>query len=155
MKVTNKYIFFFGEEPFSNFTPCLIRYGSNTFISSEQLFMYKKAVFFGDMNTASKILMADSPKEAKRLGRKVKPFDAEEWSKVSFDIMKNVVALKFEQNPRLRNELLKYSTGTFVEASPWDRIWGIGFNENEAIQNEERWGKNLLGKILTDIRDEN
>jgi ribA/ribD-fused uncharacterized protein len=39
-----------------------------------------------------------------------------------------------------------------VEASPEDRIWGIGFTEKDAKENGERWGQNLLGKALVEVR---
>jgi ribA/ribD-fused uncharacterized protein len=39
-----------------------------------------------------------------------------------------------------------------VEASPMDRIWGVGFGEREAGRNRGRWGENLLGKALAEVR---
>jgi len=43
-----------------------------------------------------------------------------------------------------------------VKASPYDIVWGCGCQEHEpAAQQRETWrGLNLLGKILTEVRDE-
>jgi ribA/ribD-fused uncharacterized protein len=154
MKVTDKYVFFWGEW-LSNFYPCSIQYDSKEFKSSEQLFMYLKALFFKDLETAELILKTNTPKEAKKLGRKIKNFDDEAWSKVREDIMFEVVEKKFVQNPNLLMKLMDSSLNNkiFVEASPFDRIWGIGFDEDHAIQNEVNWGENLLGKVITSLRN--
>lgn len=40
----------------------------------------------------------------------------------------------------------------FVEASPFDRVWGIGYDQDHALQNQSNWGENLLGKTLTFYR---
>lgn len=116
--------------------------------------MYLKALFFKDLETAELILKTNTPKEAKKLGRKIKNFDDEAWSKVREDIMFEVVEKKFVQNPNLLMKLMDSSLNNkiFVEASPFDRIWGIGFDENHALQNISNWGENLLGKTITFYR---
>jgi ribA/ribD-fused uncharacterized protein len=40
-----------------------------------------------------------------------------------------------------------------VEASPGDRIWGIGFDAENAEGNEEEWGRNKLGNALMKVRE--
>lgn len=147
------YIFFYEEEPFTNFTRCTIEWGNEVFSSSEQMFMYRKALEFEDIETARLILSTDSPSRARSYGRKVKGFNVEHWDKMSYRIMEECVEEKFFQNPQLFHELFKWKDGMFVEASPIDRKWGIGFNKDTALQNKNRWGMNLLGKILTELRD--
>lgn len=39
-----------------------------------------------------------------------------------------------------------------VEASPDDRIWGIGFEAVKADANRDQWGENLLGLALMNVR---
>lgn len=157
MRVTDKYVFFWGEAPFTNFTSCPnLTYLGLEWKSTEQLFMWIKAVEFTDYKTAQEIREAKTPKAAKKLGRQVKNFDAEHWSEVSYNYMKTIVDLKFRTNPKFMKVLLNIAwlDKTFVEASPFDRIWGIGYGEKDAIFYEYDWGENKLGKILTELRDQ-
>lgn len=149
------YILFYGTPPFSNFTKCNIEWDGEVFCSVEQLFQYRKAIEFGDNEIARLILNTDSPSRAKSLGKSVKGFNKEHWDSRSYNIMKECVEEKFNQNPRLLNELLKWKNGEFAEASPRDNRWGIGFGVDKALQNKSKWGLNWLGKILTEIRDNN
>ena len=164
MKVTDKYVLFWKEEPFCNFTKCKIKFtwadsekGEEIyFTSSEQMFMWLKAKFFMDDKTADKILAAESPEEARKLGREVKNYNDKKWSKVRYAYMSRAVTYKFAQNPELRNQLCdpKYDGLKFVEAAYYDRIWGIGYDENQALHTPvESWGENLLGKLLNEVRD--
>lgn len=157
MKVTDKHILFWGGI-FSNFYPCEIRNGMNTFKSSEHYFMYMKAEHFGDHESAKLILEAETPKEAKRLGRAVKGFNEKEWAAIRAIIMNVAVFTKFVQNKALRDELIssKYDGKTFVEASPYDKIWGIGLSEDDPdADDESKWrGLNLLGKVLNKVREQ-
>lgn len=62
---------------------------------------------------------------------------------------------KFSQNEELKEWLLRTFPRTLVEASPMDRIWGIGLaKEDHRAWNKQTWrGQNLLGQILTRVRD--
>ncbi|MNC46884.1 hypothetical protein D3C75_959170 [compost metagenome] len=62
---------------------------------------------------------------------------------------------KFEQNAELWHFMKKTKHRIFVEASPLDRIWGIGMaKDHPNIENPMKWqGKNLLGFALTEVRD--
>lgn len=155
MRVTDKYVFFWGSE-FSNFYPCRFTVDGIEFNCSEQYFMWRKAKFFNDEECAEKILKAKHPQEQKRLGRNVKDFDIAKWEIEREDAMYQGVYNKFSQNQKLKNLLLKYKDHKFVEASPYDRIWGIGMREDAfGVTNEKHWlGLNLLGKIIDKVRDE-
>ena len=158
-RVTNKHVFFWGSF-LSNFEPCYICYNDDGtmryFTSSEQMFMYFKAKHFGDTERMEQILAAKTPKEAKKLGREVRGFDDAVWAQHRMNYMYEAVRAKFNQNGRLLVKLLdkKFDNKTFVEASPYDRIWGIGMGMNDpGVDNENNWkGMNLLGKIITNIR---
>ncbi len=151
MKVTDTHVYFWGG-PFSNFYNCEIDYENKLFHSSEQIFMYLKAKHFKDYVTADKILFATNPKDAKALGRLVANFDNEEWDNVKTKYMKKALVSKFTQNEGLSNLLKSHSDKIFVEASPYDKIWGVGLTEYDPlILDESNWlGKNLLGKCLND-----
>lgn len=168
MRITNKYILFWGSI-FSNFypyetkeiksedvEPLNFKLDNDEWKTSEHYFMYQKAVFFHDLETAEKIKLCVRPEEAKRLGRQVKNFNDAEWEKVSFDIMYKAVYAKFSQNQRLKKQLLdeNLQDKSFVEASPFDKIWGIGLHYNDKrCDNESTWlGDNKLGKVLDKVR---
>lgn len=64
--------------------------------------------------------------------------------------------LQFAQNEYLLEKLLETEGTTLVEASPHDETWGIGLRESDpAAKNKHTWkGRNLLGYILTDVREQ-
>ena len=122
---------------------------------AEQGMMHGKALLFGDEKVATAILETQSPRKMKALGRQVKSFNERVWKKERVRIVKENTMAKFTQNPKLFQALMNTS-GLIVEASPVDKVWGIGLNEDVARTiPEECWpGENLLGKILTVVRDE-
>lgn len=145
---------FFWNGPFSNWFPCEFIVDNITYNCGEQYMMHQKAILFGDYAIAEKILSLKSPKEQKQLGRLVKNYNDKIWNEKRFEIVKRGLVEKFKQNSTLMNELRKYSNCIFVEASPYDRIWGIGYLDKDAEKNFDNWGLNLLGKILTEINNE-
>lgn len=152
MKVTDKYVFFWGGV-FSNWYPAKFVVDGWQFENSEQYYMFEKATYFDDVETASLILEEPNPKKAKILGRGVKHFDEKAWDEVCVDSMMRAINYKFTQNEDLKIELLKYNGKTFVEASPYDKKWGVGLGEDDPlILDKENWkGKNLLGECLTNL----
>lgn len=160
MGVTNhrarmdNYVFFYKNE-FSNFHPAPYTRNSIRFRTSEQGFMYDKAMYFGDAEIAKEILLAKTPWEAKKLGRKVRGFDEYKWSQQREECMYNNCYAKFNQNEHLKRLLLGTAGKRLVEASSRDKIWGIGHNMNFAPHSNPRyWGLNLLGKTLDKVRDQ-
>lgn len=143
---------FFHTGVFSNWHKSLFKCRGEWFSYMEQYMMWAKAIEFGDLATAKKILNAKTPKEHKDLGRQVKNFDPVAWDNHKEDLVYEGLKAKFEQNLGMR-AILKASKGTLVEASPVDRIWGIGYSEETAMENINNWGENLLGKLLTKLRD--
>lgn len=156
MRITPKFIFFFSENDIhSNFYPIEFEHEGHSFSSSEQAVMYRKAKLFGANTIADKILKAESPNEAKRIGRSKKiPFDEDVWVRNRERIYYEVLIDKFKE-PQLNKFLLETKNRILVEASPYDKIWGAGLSEdNPLINYPEQWpGKNLLGKILMQVRD--
>jgi len=61
---------------------------------------------------------------------------------------------KFSQNPDFRDFLLTTKNRILVEASPVDKIWGIGLAaDDKKIENPRLWkGLNLLGFALMEVR---
>lgn len=118
--------------------------------------MCHKALLFGDSEIAKLILNTENPKKHKELGRKVRNFDEHTWKLRREQIVYKGNYLKFTQNLHLKNALIETVGTTLVEASPYDRIWGIGLSASDPrAKNRETWrGQNLLGDILTRVRND-
>lgn len=125
------------------------------FATSEHFMMYHKALLMNDVSTAKRILEAEHPSEAKKLGREVQNFDQALWTKHADAVVEEGNWYKFsdERSKDLKEVLLSTGHKEIVEASPDDRIWGIGFDANEAEGNEDKWGNNGLGKALMKVRE--
>ena len=130
--------------------------------------MYQKALLFSDPDAASKILAATHPREVKHLGRQVSNFSEPLWLAQREAIVRRGSLLKFTRPVNredgqwvvpdgrdLKAALLGTGQRELVEASPTDRIWGIGFGEARAGEvGRQKWGLNLLGKALMAVRGE-
>lgn len=152
-----RFTFFWRQEsPFSQWHPSGFVVGGARFTCAEQYMMHGKAVLFGDEEMAARILEAKTPKEHKALGRKVRGFDGARWERERERIVYEGNHAKFTQNPALLEALLATAGTELVEASPLDRIWGVGLSEEDPrIQDPATWrGLNLLGKVLTRLREE-
>lgn len=96
-----------------------------------------------------------SPKEAKTLGRSLKNFCPEIWDKYKLGVVYRGNLAKFTQHPKLKEYLLSTGNKILVEASPYDKVWGIGLGKNDPrVYDPNLWlGQNLLGFILMDVRE--
>lgn len=131
---------------------------SYEFKTAEHAVHFFKAILFNDIETADKIMKAETPKEAKRLGREVKNFNNFTWNNNKEVIYFDVIKAKFtdERNKDIKQKLIDTGESILVECSPYDRIWGIGYTKEspEFIRREfDKWGQNLLGKVLMRVRD--
>ena len=128
----------------------------DSYLYMEQYMMAGKAQLFGDEERRKEILACSDPKQIKALGRKVRGFDQVVWDKFKYAIVLNGNWCKFSQNRELREFLLSTGDSVLVEASPYDRIWGIQLSaDTPEAQNPFRWrGENLLGFALMEVRDE-
>lgn len=125
------------------------------YTTAEHFMMAEKARLFGDEVTLSRILMARTPAEAKKLGRLVQGFDNEAWLDARWDIVVQGNLAKFGQIQELKTFLMQTGSRVLVEASPFDRIWGIGMAAStEGAEDPGRWkGLNLLGFALMEVRE--
>jgi len=118
--------------------------------------MYRKARLFGAENIAKQILLAQTPKQCKELGRSRQiPFEEGKWVKIREQIYTEVLLDKFSI-PNLKKQILSTQDKQLVEASPFDKIWGIGFaSDHPDAEYPSKWrGLNLLGKVLMGVREE-
>ncbi|KAF1752962.1 hypothetical protein GCK72_019517 [Caenorhabditis remanei] len=129
-----------------------------TFNCSEQYFMYHKALLVGDEGIAEKIMNETDPKKMKVWGRRLEMSEQhlQQWSKMSREIMYCACLAKFSKDASCRKTMFRTHGMKLVEASPGDRIWGIGLDKNDKRCEDERtWrGTNWLGEILDRVRDE-
>lgn len=169
IKCSGKFAYFYMDTPLSNWwTSPPIPYDGHYFTSSEAVFMYLKAKGMGDNEYALKIVEADNDtiltekerfSKVKKLGKKCM-FDETTYLEKREEWMYTALLSKFEADETFRDTLMKeeYLDLTFVEASPWDAIWGIKSRATKKVleEGESSWkGLNLLGKLLTRLRDEN
>jgi ribA/ribD-fused uncharacterized protein len=140
----------------SNMYEAPFQVDSVTYPTVEHYFQWAKAKQFGDGAIADKILKTPSAKSVKALGKKVKDFVKEEWDKTKDGVMRTAVKAKFIQHPDLKTKLLETGKRPIGEASARDKYWGIGTSADTSKANDpSKWpGKNVLGKILTELRSE-
>jgi len=149
------FVLFWGGE-FSQWYPSYFTIEGVEYNCTEQYMMQQKAKLFGDTRMEKRIMETTSPREQKRLGRLVKGFEVDKWENIAFDVVKRGNIAKFSQNPELL-EVLKSTKGKeIVEASPEDKIWGIGLHESEErAWDKATWeGKNWLSEAIMEAREE-
>jgi len=140
--------------PFSEFTR-KPSHNAPIFSCVEHYMAYQKALYFKNMELAQEILSTTHPKEIKALVRKIQ-HDHLQWDNVKVDFFRTANILKFSQNISLKTKLLHGfgDNPLFVNADPYDSVWGIGYCADSAMKYRHRWGNNLAGKIITDVRNE-
>lgn len=159
-----KFLFFWGHKPepdgslgrgcLSQWWPAPFTVDGVLFATAEHYMMWRKAMLFGDEQIAAQIVEAPHPSQAKALGRQARGFDEATWAAQRFEIVVTGSVAKFGQDPGLREFLLATGNRVLVEASPRDRVWGIGLGAaNERAEDPRQWrGLNLLGFALMRAR---
>lgn len=158
------YVFFWGHRKhksgrvtkscFSQWYECQFKVDTNYYVSAEQFMMSMKARLFHDPLVLKQILKSQEQWEIKELGRKVRDFDDEIWKKNRYSFVVEGNYHKFTQNNELKKYLLSTGEEILVEASPMDRIWGIGLaGDDKRASDPFEWkGENLLGFALMEVR---
>ncbi|MDN3025196.1 NADAR family protein [Streptomyces sp. S.PB5] len=160
-----KYLHFWGHRPRADGRlgpTCLSQWWASPFVvdgvtyaTAEHWMMAQKARLFGDGAAQQQAVAARSPALAKKVGRLVRGFDETVWERERFAIVVEGSVHKFSSDPGLREFLLGTGQRVLVEASPVDRVWGIGLAAtDEAALDPELWrGPNLLGFALMEARE--
>ncbi|BDH07479.1 hypothetical protein HEK131_47060 [Streptomyces seoulensis] len=160
-----KYLHFWGHRPqrdggvgagcLSQWWPAPFTVDGAGYATAEHWMMAGKARLFADPDAERLVLAARHPAEAKKAGRLVRGFDEETWRRERFRIVVEGSVHKFAAHPDLREFLLGTGERVLVEASPVDRVWGIGLSaQDEAAFDPARWkGPNLLGFALMEARE--
>jgi ribA/ribD-fused uncharacterized protein len=151
---TDECVFFWSRySPLSNFNQDFsFIYDNEKFTSVEQAFCYSRAAYCNDRSAMAKIKQLNDPVEMKRT--QVEGFNKTEWEKVAEKKMKEILKCKLAQTPRFRDILKATEPKTLCEAVAYEKVWGIGMNIlNKDIDDQTKWGRNLLGRILQGLRD--
>lgn len=158
-----KYIFFWGHTSDKSYihSTCLSQWYPSPFEvdgyvykTAEHFMMAEKARLFGDEEVFETILTLEHPGDAKKWGRKVRGFKEDVWKQYRSLIVEQGNLAKFRQHEELKQYLLQTQEAVLVEASPYDRIWGIGLRKDaHNVTNPNSWkGLNLLGFALMKVR---
>lgn len=159
-----KFLCFWGHTPpkdgsvskacFSQWFESPFTIGGLCYPTAEHYMMAANARLFGDAENEALVLQAGHPKQAKELGRKVRGFDEQIWIRERFRLVVEGNLAKFSQCEELKEFLLGTGNRVLVEASPYDRIWGIGLAaDSPAAEDPLKWkGLNLLGFALMEVR---
>ncbi|MFF7358028.1 MULTISPECIES: NADAR family protein [Streptomyces] len=160
-----RYLHFWGHRPRPDGrigASCLSQWWPSPFVAdgveyatAEHWMMAGKARLFGDAEAERRVLAAEHPAQVKKEGRLVRGFDEAVWERERFRIVVEGSVHKFAADDDLRAFLLGTGDRVLVEASPLDRVWGIGLAaDDEAASDPERWrGPNLLGFALMEARE--
>ena len=144
--------YFFGPKALeSNFLQYAFAHNGITLPTSEHHLMREKAILMGDHESRRKIEKAKTPRSAKAFGKKVKPWNQARWDLNCDQIMEDILVSKFSSSQRMKDYILGIH-GHFYEASPWDRIWGIGISVANAERGDLHRGQNKLGNALDRAR---
>ncbi|MBE2999186.1 NADAR family protein [Nocardiopsis sp. HNM0947] len=158
-----EYLFFWGHRkpPSGVSASCLSQWweapftvDGKTYRTAEHYMMAGKARLFGDVGSERRILAAEHPGDAKALGRGVAGFEQGAWEAARYGIVVEGSVAKFGRHPELAAFLLGTGARVLVEASPGDRVWGIGMAKDDPDVGDPRcWrGLNLLGFALMEAR---
>ena len=132
--------FFEKYRPLSNYDETTFKLFDINFKSSEHAFHYFKT---SDEEWKQKILNAETPSEAKKLGR-ICPI-RENWDEVKIKVMYGILCNKFSQNKELKELLMSTGYKYLEETNDWnDTFWGVCNGK----------GENNLGKCLMRVREE-
>ncbi|HEY1173232.1 MAG TPA: NADAR family protein [Verrucomicrobiae bacterium] len=160
-----KYLYFWGHTPANDGSvtkSCFSQWWVSPFVidgitypTAEHYMMASKARLFDDQEACERVLTAKHPKQAKEIGRQVKGFDDAVWKEERFGFVVTGNHAKFSQHADLRYFLLNTGDKVLIEASPYDRIWGIGLSaSDERAEKPSQWrGLNLLGFALMEVRE--
>ncbi len=137
---------FYGRKPLDGFMSNFHRrlqtveteWGIHVYSTNEHFYQSMKA---NNREAHNRVLKCFSPYQAMMAGRALKKKDFKDnWDEIKIDVMLQGLRAKFS-DPHLKNRLLATGDAILHEDSPTDMFWG-------------KKGKDMLGKLLMQVRDE-
>ena len=110
--------------------------------STEHYFQAQK---FAGTDHVEAVRKAETPSESASMGRDRNRPLRKDWEQVKDDVMREAVRAKFTQHADMKALLLNTGDSELIEHTINDSYWGDGGDGS---------GKNMLGKILMEIREE-
>jgi ribA/ribD-fused uncharacterized protein len=159
-----EFLFFWGHTPkregvvdascLSQWFPRAFEVDGVRYATAEHFMMAEKARLFRDHEALARALASKTPADVRAVGRTVKGYDEAAWERARVDAVVRGNVAKFGQNAELGAFLAATADKVLVEASPRDRVWGIGLGASNPIARDpSKWpGRNLLGFALMEAR---
>ncbi len=146
----------FNEGAFSQFEKSFFKIKDVNYFCVEQYLLANRARLFKDKEMLQKIMESKSIRQAKLFGNKIRNFNQDELDKHKLNMSYVANLCKFQQDENLKFKLLETENSILVNADAFDPVWGIQKKITDLdIKNPHSWkGKNLLGFILMEIREE-
>lgn len=131
---------------FSNFYPCNVQFEGRKYVTVEHAYVASKTkneMFRKEISELS----AENVGLVKRKGKRITL--RKDWEMVKLSIMKRLLIQKFSYD-KFKKLLISTDDKLIIEGNYWhDNIWGDCYCE----RCKKIKGKNLLGKMLMDIRN--
>ena len=153
VKATDELAFQSHHSFLSNMYPCEIKVNGNTYKSAEHFYSADLARYHSRNDLIQPILDAQDGYAAKRIVCNIKLSD--EWQEEKVKTMRKIITMKFDQNNSLRDRLLG-TKGYLYEATKSDLDFACGYtlSQRKEIKKDNLKGKNILGIILCEYRDQ-
>ena len=125
---TDMTAFYSKHSVLSNHHPCRFTVNGESYSSMEQFLFIEIAELFGDQQLIQKISSEHDPVIIKRLAKTVKNFGKNIWRRDIGKILDDGLFEKFRENPELGAFLIATGDTIIVEASKYDKEYGIGLS---------------------------
>ena len=139
--------------PLSNLYPQPIEIDGKLYSSTEHFYQLHKCLSAGNLDVAAEVLMAEEPEDAMAAGAKVqRPLT---WTiKEGKQLMKKAAKEKL-QSKKMQKILRETGKAVIVESTR-NPLWGTGipFNSCDALSPKSFTGRNIMGTVLMELRDE-
>ena len=141
--------------PFSQWTPSPFTVDLVEYDCADQFMMASNARLFGDDLALSAILATDDPRAQKCLDRNIRHFDHDFWQQECVHSVLRGNLAKSSQNDEIRLALGHIDQRRLPEASPHDKLWGIGLSAcdpestNASTVSAPLWPRPLAKRLRT------